>query len=93
MPRRPEQVGGAAAEQQEAARGDRVGADHRLQRLRGIAQVAADVGQRHDDDVLVERDDQHREGQQRQRRRAATPGEVIAGRGRSGGGGQLTRMA
>ena len=63
----PEQVGGATAEQQEAGRRDRVGADHRLQRLRRVAEVAADLRQRDDDDVLVERDDQHRERQQRQR--------------------------
>ena len=66
-----EQVGGAAAEQQEAGGGHGVGADHRLQGLRRVAQLAADLGQCHDDDVLVERDDQHRERQQRERRRAA----------------------
>ena len=66
-----EQVGGAAAEQQEAGGRHGVGADHRLQRLRRVAQVPPDLRQRHDDDVLIERDDQHRERQQRQRRRPA----------------------
>ena len=67
-----EQVRGAPAEQQEAARCDRVGADDCLQRLRRIAKVAGDLGQRDDDDVLVEGHDQHRERQQPQRRGAAT---------------------
>ena len=66
-----EQVGGAAAEQEEAGRGDRIRADHRLQRLRGVAEVARDLGQRDHDDVLVERDDQHGERQQGQGRSMA----------------------
>ena len=72
-PPRAEEVGGATTEQQETGGGHRVGADHRLQRLRRVVQLAPDLGQRHDDDVLIERDDQHRERQQRQRRRLAGP--------------------
>jgi hypothetical protein len=67
------QVGGAAAEEQEAGGRHRVGADHRLQCVGRVAQVASDVGQRHHHDVLIERDDQHREGEQRQRRALAWP--------------------
>ena len=67
----PEQVGGAAAEQQKPGGRHGVRADHRLQRLRRIAQLPPDLRQRHDHDVLIERDDQHRERQQRQRRRPA----------------------
>ncbi len=76
----PEQVGGATAEQEEAGRGYRVGADDRLKCLRGVAEVACDVGQCHDHDVLVEGNDQHGEGQKRQRRCLAVPAEA-AGRG------------
>ena len=75
-----EQVGGAAAEQEEAGGGHGVRADHRLQRLRRVAQLAADLGQCHDDDVLVERDDQHRERQQRQRRVPAVTASGEMGR-------------
>ena len=75
-PAAPEQVRGAPAEEEEAGRGDGVGADHRLKRLGRVAQVARDVGQRHHDDVLVQRDDQHRERQQRERRRLTVPAEI-----------------
>jgi hypothetical protein len=67
-----EQIGGAPAEQQEPGRGHRVRADHRLQRLRRVAEVAPDLRERDHDDVLIERDDQHREGQQRQDRSKAS---------------------
>ena len=70
-PPAPEQVGRPAAEQQEAGGRHRVGADHGLQRLGRVAEIAPDLGQRDDDDVLVERDDQHRERQQRERRALA----------------------
>lgn len=62
-----------SAEQQEPAERHRIRADDQLQRLRRIAQRAANLRQRHDDDVLIERDDQHRERQQRQRRRFPRP--------------------
>jgi hypothetical protein len=45
-PPRPEQVGGAATEQQETGGCHRVGADYRLQRLRRVVQLAPDLGQR-----------------------------------------------
>src|SRR3954451_10156947 len=70
-------VGGAAAQQQEAGGGNRVGTDDCLQRLGRVAQVAADLRQRDDDDVLVQRDDQHREGQQGEDR-GLTPGATEA---------------
>ena len=75
-PASPDEVCGASAEQQKTRGGDCVGTDHRLECLRGIAQVARDVGQRHDDDVLVERDDQHGERQQRECRCLTVPAEA-----------------
>ena len=61
-----EQVGRTAAEEQEPAGRHGVGGHDQLQGLRRVAQRTADGGQRHDDDVLVERDDQHRGGHQEQ---------------------------
>jgi hypothetical protein len=51
-------VRGPAAEQQEPAEGQRVGADHPLDRPTREAQRPADVGQRHVADGVVQRDDQ-----------------------------------
>jgi hypothetical protein len=45
-PAAAEQVGGATTKQQESGGRYRISADHRLQRLRRIAQIAADLGQR-----------------------------------------------
>jgi hypothetical protein len=76
-PAPPQQIGRPAAEQQEAGGRDRVRADHQLQRLRRVAEIPPDLREGHHHDVLVEGDDQHREGQQRQRRRgprASGPG-------------------
>src|SRR5262249_6804033 len=73
----PEQVGCATAEQKEAARRHRVRADYGLQRVGGVAQVAPDLGKRHDDDVLVERDEEHRERKQCQDGRVLIPANVV----------------
>ena len=50
----PEQIGGAAAQQQEARERDRVGVDDPLQVLLGEVQAPADRGQRNVDDLDVE---------------------------------------
>jgi hypothetical protein len=76
-PASSEQIGSATTQQQEAAGHHRVGADHRLQDLRGVAQLATNLGQRDHHDVLIERDDQHRERQQRQRGRLAVATEPV----------------
>ena len=77
-PAPPEHVSGATTEQQEPGGRHRVGADHRLQRLLREAQVTADLRQCYHHDVLIERDDQHCERQQRQRRVAAAGTRPVA---------------
>src|SRR5262245_22171413 len=72
-----EQIGCATAEQQEAARCHRICADYGLQRVGGVAQVTTDLGKCHDDDVLVERDEEHRERKQCQDRRVPFPANVV----------------
>src|SRR5262245_37458792 len=72
-----EQIGCATAEQQEAARCHSICADYGLQRVSRVAQVATNLGKCHDDDVLVERDEEHRERKQRQDRRVTFPANVV----------------
>jgi hypothetical protein len=67
----PEQVGGAAAQQEQAGEGDRVGADHPLQPLLREAQSFVDRGQRDDHDVGVEDDHEERPAEERERPPAA----------------------
>jgi hypothetical protein len=43
----------------------------------GVAQVATDLGKRHDDDILVERDEEHRERKQCQDSRVPFPANVV----------------
>src|SRR5262245_6935113 len=71
------QIGCATAEQQEAARCHRICAHYGLQRVSRVAQVATDLGKRHDDDVLVERDEEHRERKQCQDRRVPFPANIV----------------
>ena len=66
-----EQVGGAAAEQHEAAVGEQVGARDPLQALHGEAQVAADRGKRDVDDRGVDEVEERDGGEQGQGQLAA----------------------
>jgi hypothetical protein len=77
-----EQIRGASAEEHEAARCNRVRTDDRLQRLRRVSEIAADIRQRDHDDVLIERDDQHRKREECQHRRRMNASDV-AGEARS----------
>src|SRR3954453_21823595 len=61
-----QEVGQAAAEQQEAAEGERVGVDHPGEVVLGEVQRAPDGGQRDVDDGGVEDDDELRHRQERQ---------------------------
>ena len=63
-----EQVGGPAAEQQEAGEGDRVGVDDPLQVDLGEAEAVADRRQRDVDDGDVENDHELRQARQQQSR-------------------------
>src|SRR5439155_1767872 len=67
----PEQVGGAAAQQHEAAVGEQVAARDPLQALLREAEVAADRGKRDVDDRRVDEVEERDRGQQRQRELAA----------------------
>jgi hypothetical protein len=58
------------------ARCHRICADYGLQRVSRVAQVATDLWKCHDDDVLVERDEEHRERKQCQDRRVPFPANV-----------------
>ena len=55
-PAAPEQVGGPAAEQQEAGEGEHVGVDHPLQPGGAVVQVPPDGGKGHVDDGHIEHD-------------------------------------
>ena len=66
-PPAPHQVGEAAAEQQEAAEGERVGVDDPREVVLGEVQGAADRGQRDVDDRGVDHDDELRHREQRER--------------------------
>src|SRR5262245_3070717 len=72
-----EQIACATAEPQEAARCHRICADDGLQRVSRVAQVATDLRKCHDDDVLVERNEEHRERKQCQDRRVPFPANVV----------------
>src|SRR5919197_1310314 len=63
----PEQVGRPSSEQEQAAEGERVGAQHPLQALLREADVRLDRGQRHEHDRAVE--DHHEEGAAEERER------------------------
>ena len=67
QPAPAEQVGHAAAEQQEAAEEQRVGVDDPREVVLGEVEVAADRRQRDVDDGCVEDDDELRQRQQRER--------------------------
>jgi hypothetical protein len=71
-------VGEPAAEQQEPAEGDRVGAHQPLQRRDGDVQAVLDRGQRDVDDREVQHDHElgHREGEQQ---REPGPGRIRRG--------------
>ena len=66
-----EQVSGAAAEQEQAGEGERVGADHPLQPLLREAEFGLDRGQRDDHDVRVEDHHEERSAEERERPPAA----------------------
>ena len=66
QPAAAEQVGHAAAQQQEAAEGERVGVDDPREVVLGELEVAADRRQRDVDDRRVEHDDELRQREQRQ---------------------------
>ena len=68
----PEQVGRPSSEQEQAAEGERVGAQHPLQALLGEAEVRLDRGQRHEHDRGVE--EHHEEGAAEERKRPPAPG-------------------
>src|SRR5262249_17451626 len=68
----PEQVGGPSSEQQQAAEGEGVGAQHPLQVLRREAKVRLDRGQRYEHDRGVE--EHHEEGATEERKRPPAPG-------------------
>ena len=68
----PEQVGRASSEQEQAAEGERVGAQHPLQALLREAEVRLDRGQRHEHDRGVE--DHHEEGAAEERERPPAAG-------------------
>ena len=76
--RRPEEVGEAPAEQQEAAEGEGVGVDDPGEVVLGEVQRAPDRGQRDVDDRGVEDDDELRHGQERERE-ALRAGGVYGG--------------
>jgi len=69
-----EDVGGAAAQQQEAAEHEQVGVDHPGQRALGEAEVGADRGQRRVDDRVVDRGDELGGADQREDQPAAAVG-------------------
>ena len=69
-----EQIGGPAAEQQEAAECERVCGHDPLQVGLGEVQVAADRGQRHVDDRQIDDRHEQRYGQQRERSPAVDTG-------------------
>ena len=73
MRRCPRQSAARPPKSRKSTRCDRVSADHCLQRLGRVTQVAADIWQGHDNDILIKGNDQHRERQQRQRRSTADP--------------------
>ena len=77
-----EQIGRAASHEQEPTGRDRVGGHNELQGLSRVAEGSTDVGQRHDDDVLVERDDEHGETHEEQppRARRSAVGRVVVRR-------------
>jgi hypothetical protein len=68
----PEQVGRPSSEQEQAAVGERVGAQHPLQALLGEAEVRLDRWQRHEHDRGV--DDHHEESAAEERKRPPAPG-------------------
>ena len=67
----PEQVGRASSEQQQAAEGERVGAQHPRQVLLRKAEIGSDRGQRHDRDRAVEKHHEERAAKKRERPPAA----------------------
>jgi hypothetical protein len=68
----PEEVGRPSSEQEQAAEGERVSAQHPLQALLREAEVGSDRGQRHEHDRAVE--DHHEEGGAEERKRPPAPG-------------------
>ncbi len=72
----PEQVGRPSSEQQQAAEGERVGAQHPLQAVLREAEVGSDRGQRHEHDRAVEEHHEKGAAEQRKRPPAARIGNV-----------------
>src|SRR5262249_49978874 len=68
----PEQIGRPAAEQEQAGKGERVGADHPLQPLGRETEIVLDRGQRDRHDRRIE--DDHEEGAAEQRQRPPAAG-------------------